>query len=218
MQTPHLARCIPDPWGHPDRRESNYLPDSCNKVGVAHAPVVIAGISTDESCSASVHPAAGGRGMTVTWNPYRGPVPELRPAELPPGIPGMPSTGAGLSCRAVLVQPPPGSAAPAWFSTWVSTVQVWGTDNRPTVEAWLLPAEIQALSVPGTPLGPSGGTPPGKAAAPGAKAPLMGVHPAFPEPEPMGGIAWVPGVPPSPTALTSAIEAVMAGSTMAGLI
>ena len=118
----------------------------------------------------------------------------------------------------MLLQPPPGSAAPAWFSTWAAIVQVCGTDNRPIVEAWLLPAEIQALSVPGTPLAPSGGTPPGKLAAPGARAPLMGVHPAFPEPEPMGGIAWVVGCAPSCTALTSAIEAVIAGSTMAGLI
>ena len=63
------------------------------------------------------HPAAGGRGMIVGWNPYRGPWPKAYLAVLGMGIPGMPGTPPELSGRAVPVQPPPGSAAPAWFAT-----------------------------------------------------------------------------------------------------
>jgi hypothetical protein len=85
-----------------------------------------------QRCTFFNQPAAGGRGITVTWNPYRGPLPKWRPAELAAGIPGIPGTPAEFSGSAVLFQPPPASAVPAWFSTWVAAAQLWGADKRPT--------------------------------------------------------------------------------------
>ena len=149
--------------------------------------------------------------MTVTWNPYRGPLPKWRPAVLAAGIPGIPGTPAELSGRAVPVQPPPGSATPAWFATWAAAVQLWGTDNRPTNAAWFVPAETPPRFTPGTPA-ELNGTPVEPYG--GVRGNQMG----FPEPEPMGGNAMVPGSPPSATALMSDIDAMTAGSIIPGFI
>jgi hypothetical protein len=150
------------------------------------------------------HPAAGGRGITVTWNPYRGPLPKWRPAVLAAGTPGIPGTPADPSGRAVLVQPPPGSATPARFSTWVAAVQLWGTDNRPTSAARWVPAEIPPSPTPGAPAEPNG-TPAELNAKFGVS---IGAHTGFPAPSPTAGSPVAPGAPPTATPLRSANAAV----------
>ena len=167
-----------------------------------------------QRCTFSNQPAAGGRGITVTWNPYRGPLPKWRPAVLAAGIPGIPGTPAELSGSAVLFQPPPASAVPAWFSTWVAATQLWGTDKRPTNTPRVIPAEAMPCPTPGTLVEPNG-------VARELSATFgvnNGNHVAFPVPAPMGGSAVAPGSPATVTALMSAIDPVMVCWMMAGLV
>src|SRR6476646_4176670 len=98
------------------------------------------------------------------------------PGPAMPGKPGMPDAAAGAI--AVLVQPPPGAAVPAWFATAVAAVQVCGTDNRPTSADWFVPAVIPPpVAHEASVASPSGGT-----LTPGDRP---GIPEAFPSPEPI---------------------------------
>src|SRR4051812_19572085 len=105
-----------------------------------------------------------------------------------PGAPAAPPAGIAL-----LFQPPPGSATPAWFSTWATAAQLWGTDKRPTIAAWLGPAENPFRFTLGSSVEPTCG--------PAGIGPELGrfCHTPFPSPEPMGGTGL--SCPPRVTAL-----------------
>src|SRR5271163_3657259 len=97
----------------------------------------------------------------------------------------------------------------------MAAVQLLGTDNRPTIAAWFVPAENPSRSTPGTPAVPIG-QPPGLAGRPTEPNGARGTQLAFPEPAPMGGNAVASGCAATETALMSAIAAVTAGSMTPG--
>lgn len=136
--------------------------------------------------------------MIVGLNPYRGPLPKLCPYTPGAGIPGTPGVPAAASGTvAELVQPPPGAAAPAWFTTWVAAVQLSGTDNRPTNAARLSPVTTLL-----TPAGAGAGADV-EANAGKLKWPLSGGE--------------ITGSPPACNELRSAIAPVIAGVIRSGL-
>src|SRR4051794_18804727 len=102
-----------------------------------------------------------------------------------PGTPGIPAAAA-TGGIAVLVQPPPGFAVPAWVTTAVAAVHAGGTDLLPTIAAWLVPAVMPpALDMPAEATAISG-TPDRPAELPAAPA-LSQV--LLPSPGPIGGRA-----------------------------
>ena len=127
-------------------------------------------------------------------------------------MPGTPP--AGFSGSAVLFHPPPASAEPAWFSTWVAAVQLWGTDNRPTNTLRASSAEGPPWPTPDRPADPNGVA----SELSAAFGVTIGSHVALPVPAPMGGSAVDPGAPAIATALRSAIDPVTVCWMMAGLV